>query len=144
MHAAPLRLIFGINVSVSKDRQLARAHARRQVALVVGNPRLWPDLARVGLDVDSSEEVRDAFDTGLGVDGAAARCSEALADALIISGTPDECVEPITELRDLALAHGYSEFYVGAPLGPDPVEAAELLLSQVVPAVWPDRKDGRG
>ena len=97
----PLRLIFAINVSVSADRKRAREHARRQVALVAGNPRLWPDLVRVGLDVESAGEVKDAFDQGLGIDGAAARCSESLADALIVSGTPQECIPAMTELRDL-------------------------------------------
>lgn len=136
---APLRLVFGINTSVSQDRKRAREHARRQVALVVGNPRLWPDLERVGLDLESAGSVKEAFDEGLGIDGAAARCSDALADGLIISGTPDDCVPAIAELRDLAAAEGYGEFYVGAPLGPDPEEAAELLISQVIPQVWPDR-----
>jgi 5,10-methylenetetrahydromethanopterin reductase len=140
---APLRLVFGINVSVSKDRERARAYARRQVALVVGNPHLWPDLAAVGLDLDSAGEVKAAFDRGLGVEGAAARCSESLADALIISGTPDECVGAVAELRDLAAGHGYTEFYVGAPLGPDPSEAADLLLAHVIPQVWPERAGGR-
>lgn len=135
----PLRLIFGINTSVSEDRKRAREHARRQVALVVGNPRLWPDLERVGLDLESAGAVKDAFDAGLGIDGAAAQCSDELADALIVSGTPDECVPAVAELRDLAAAEGYTEFYVGAPLGPDPHEAAELMISQVIPQVWPDR-----
>jgi alkanesulfonate monooxygenase SsuD/methylene tetrahydromethanopterin reductase-like flavin-dependent oxidoreductase (luciferase family) len=138
----PLRLIFGINVSVSSDRKRAREHARRQLALVVGNPRLWPDLERVGLDLESAGAVKDAFDNGLGIDGAASQCSDALADALIISGTPDECIPAIAELRDLAAAEGYTEFYIGAPLGPDPREAADLLISHVIPQVWPDRVGG--
>lgn len=138
----PLRLIFGINVSVSADRARAREHARRQVALVAGNPRLWPDLEKVGLDLDSAAEVKEAFDAGLGIDGAAARCSDALTDALIISGTPEECLPVVAELRDLAQAEGYREFYLGAPLGPDPREAADLLMSRVIPAVWPDREVG--
>jgi alkanesulfonate monooxygenase SsuD/methylene tetrahydromethanopterin reductase-like flavin-dependent oxidoreductase (luciferase family) len=83
--------------------------------------------------------VKDAFDAGLGIEGAAARMSASLADALIIAGTPDECVGRIAELRDLAAAHGYTEFYLGAPLGPDPVEAADLLLTEIVPQVWPGR-----
>lgn len=138
----PLRLIFGINVSVSADRARAREHARRQVTLVAGNPRLWPDLERVGLDLDSAAEVKDAFDAGLGIDGAAARCSDALTDALIVSGTPEDCLPAVAELRDLALAEGYREFYLGAPLGPDPREAADLLMSRVIPEVWPDREVG--
>jgi len=136
---SPLRLIFGINVSVSRNREQAREHARRQVALVVGNPRLWPDIERVGLDLESAAAVHDAFETGLGIEGAAAQCSEALADALIISGTPDDCLPAIAELRDLATAEGYDEFYPGAPLGPDPREAPEPLVSRVIPEVWSDR-----
>jgi 5,10-methylenetetrahydromethanopterin reductase len=138
--APPLRQIFGINLSVSEDAKRAREQARRQVALVVGNPMLWPDLERVGLDVEAAGEVKQAFDDGLGIDGAAARCSQELADALIISGTPEECVPAIAELRDLAAGEGYSEFYLGAPLGPDPAEAAELLITRVLPQVWPDRQ----
>lgn len=138
--APPLRLIFGINVSVSADGRRARTHARRQLALVLGNPRLWPALAAVGLDVESASAVKEAFDAGLGIEGAAARMSDSLADALIVAGTPEECIGRIAELRDLAAAHGYSEFYVGAPLGPDPVEAADLLVSKVVPEVWPERE----
>jgi alkanesulfonate monooxygenase SsuD/methylene tetrahydromethanopterin reductase-like flavin-dependent oxidoreductase (luciferase family) len=140
----PLRLIFGINVSVSADRKRAREHARRQVALVAGNPRLWPDLERVGLDVESAGAVKDAFDQGLGIDGAAARCSASLTDALIVSGTPGECIPAMAELRDLAAAQGYTDFYVGAPLGPDPAEAADLLADRVVPALWPERGRGDG
>jgi 5,10-methylenetetrahydromethanopterin reductase len=140
--AAPLRLIFGINLSVSRDGKLARSYARRQLALVVGNPRLWPDMAAVGLDVGSANEVKEAFDAGLGIEGAAARMSDTLADALIVSGTPEDCIGRMVELRDLAQGHGYQEFYVGAPLGPDPVEACELLVSEVVPQVWPERRAG--
>jgi 5,10-methylenetetrahydromethanopterin reductase len=137
--APPLRLIFGINVSVSMDREQARTYARRQLALVVGNPRLWPDLEAVGLDVESAGEVKAAFDAGLGVEGAAARMSDSLCDSLIVSGTPEECMEPMAQLRDLAAAHGFEEYYIGAPLGPDPLEAAELLRTDLIPQLWPER-----
>jgi alkanesulfonate monooxygenase SsuD/methylene tetrahydromethanopterin reductase-like flavin-dependent oxidoreductase (luciferase family) len=65
--------------------------------------------------------------------------SDELSDALLIAGTPDECIDRIADLRDRAVAEGYNEFYLGAPLGPDPVEAAELLCRDVIPAVWPER-----
>jgi 5,10-methylenetetrahydromethanopterin reductase len=140
--SAPLRLIFGINVSVSHDRELARTYAQRQLALVVGNPRLWPDLEAVGLDVESAGAVKAAFDEGLGVDGAAARMSGELVDGLLVAGTPEECVGRMIELRDLAAANGFDEFYIGAPLGPDPIEAADLLAAEVIPDVWPERVAG--
>jgi hypothetical protein len=40
----PLRLIFGINVSASADRERARQHARRQVAPLGPNPADTADL----------------------------------------------------------------------------------------------------
>lgn len=141
--AGPLRLIYGIDVSVSADRERAREYARKQVVLTAGNPKLWPAMEAAGLDLDSAAAVKKAFDDGLGIEGAAACCSESLADALIISGTADECVGPMTELRERAEAQGYTEFFVGAPLGPDPVEAADLLMKDVVPEVWPDHAGAR-
>ena len=140
--APPLRLVYGINLSVSADREAARAQGRRQAALVAGNPALWDDLAAVGVDVESAGEVKAALDAGLGLDGAAERVSASLADALVVSGTPEECVAPLAELRTYAEAHGYEELYVGAPLGPDPVEAAALVRSEVIPEVWPERLAG--
>jgi 5,10-methylenetetrahydromethanopterin reductase len=136
---APLRLIYGINVSVAPDRDAARMYARRQVALVAGNPRLWPDLEAVGLDVESAAGVKAAFDAGLGVDGAAGRVSDSLCDGLIVAGTPDEVCERMIELRDLASAYGFGDFYIGAPLGPEPLDAARLLCSKVIGEVWPER-----
>lgn len=141
--APPLRLVYGINVSVARDGAAARAHARRQLALVLGNPGLWRDLEAVGLDASCGEAVRNAFDEGLGVEGAAKQVSPELADSLIVAGTPEECVAGMTQLRDLATAHGYEEFFIGAPLGPDPLEAAELLADVVIPGVWPDRARAR-
>src|SRR5919202_1680406 len=137
--APALRLIFGLTVSVSMAREKARAYARRQLALVLGNPRLWPDPEAVGLDVESAGQVKAAFDAGLGVEGAAARMSDSLCDSLIVSGTPEECMEPMAQLRDLAAAHGFEEYYIGAPLGPDPLEAAELLRTHLIPQLWPER-----
>jgi hypothetical protein len=39
----------------------------------------------------------------------------------------------------ITAAQGYTDFYVGAPLGPDLAEAADLLADRVVPALWPER-----
>ncbi|HEY3541815.1 MAG TPA: LLM class flavin-dependent oxidoreductase [Gaiellaceae bacterium] len=141
--AAPLRLIYGINVSVAEDRELARAYARRQIALVAGNPRLWPDLQAVGLDIESAAGVKEAFEAGLGVDGAAERVSADLTDGLMIAGTPEECVERMITLRDRAADAGFDEFYVGAPLGPDPLDAARILCERVLGEVWPERQPSR-
>jgi alkanesulfonate monooxygenase SsuD/methylene tetrahydromethanopterin reductase-like flavin-dependent oxidoreductase (luciferase family) len=133
------RMHFGMNVSVAKDRGTARMHARRQAALIVGNPGMWAAMERLDFDMASVHAVKNAIDAGQGVVGAADCVSESLADALIVSGTVDDVVDPLAELRGLAIAHGYTDFFLGGPLGPDHVEAAELLSTGVIPAVWPDR-----
>lgn len=133
------RLHYGMNLSVGRDRHVARAHARRQAALIVGNPGMWPAMERLNFDMDSVHAVKAAFDDGLGIVGAAEQVSPGLADALIISGTVDDVTAPLAELRTLALEHGYTDFFLGGPLGPEPTEAAELLSRGVIPAVWPDR-----
>jgi alkanesulfonate monooxygenase SsuD/methylene tetrahydromethanopterin reductase-like flavin-dependent oxidoreductase (luciferase family) len=133
------RKIYGLNVSVSADRELARACARRQAALVAGNPALWDACAAVGIDVECAASVKAAMDAGLGLAGAGERVSAAFADALVISGTPEDCIGPLLELRALAQAHGYDEFYLGGPLGPDATEAVALLRREVIPEVWPER-----
>lgn len=134
----PFRMLYGLNCCISWDRARAKLFARRQLALVAGNPQLWPGLDAVGLDVDSAREVKAAFDRGEGIEGAMPRLSDSLLDGLIVSGTPDDCLSRLDELRRLARAAGYGEFYLGAPLGPDIREAAGLLVDVVVPELWPE------
>ena len=130
---------YGLNVSVSADGDRARDHARRQAALIVGNPGMWPAMELTGLDVESAQATKAAFDEGLGVVGASQRVATSVVDALIVSGRPDDVIEPLASLRDTARKHGYGHFFLGGPLGPDPAEAAALLSDAVNPAVWPER-----
>ncbi|MDR0360910.1 MAG: LLM class flavin-dependent oxidoreductase, partial [bacterium] len=132
------RMLYGLNCCISRDRDRAKLFARRQLALVAGNPQLWPGLEAVGLDVDSAREVKAAFDSGEGIEGAVGRLSDSLLDGLIVSGAPDDCLPRLDELRRLARSGGYREFYIGAPLGPDIGEAAKLLVDVVVPELWPE------
>ncbi|WP_327365649.1 LLM class flavin-dependent oxidoreductase [Streptomyces sp. NBC_01217] len=135
----PLRLVYGLNCCVSADRGAARTFARRQAALAVGNPALRSKLADAGLDAESADAVRAAFEEGLGVEGAGRRLSDSLLDGLIVSGTPDDCVERLAQLIPVARSAGFEEFYLGAPLGPDIEEASRLLVGSVVPPLWPER-----
>jgi alkanesulfonate monooxygenase SsuD/methylene tetrahydromethanopterin reductase-like flavin-dependent oxidoreductase (luciferase family) len=132
-------LHFGMNLSIADDREMARVHARRQVALIVGNPGMWPVMERIGLDMDSARATKAAFDQGLGIAGASDRVADSLVDALIIAGTAEDVLEPLDSLRQLAFEHGYTDLFFGAPLGPDLPLAADLLADRVIPELWPDR-----
>ncbi|MER6500967.1 LLM class flavin-dependent oxidoreductase [Streptomyces sp. NPDC001455] len=135
----PLRLVYGLNCCVSADRGAARAFARRQAALSVGNPALRAGLLGAGLDVESADAVRAAFEEGGGVEEAGRRVSDDLMDGLLVSGTPDDCGERLARLVPVARRAGFEEFYLGAPLGPDIEEASRLLVGSVVPTLWPER-----
>lgn len=136
--SADFRRIFGINISVSNDRARAVAFARRQIVLIVGNKTFWPVLETLGYDMAAAAEVHGAFAAGEGIDGAVQRLS-ADFDDLIVSGSPDEVIGGMAELKKLAEDVGYNEFYIGVPLGPDLHEAADIVAEQLVPAVWPER-----
>ncbi len=133
----PLRLVYGLNVCVSADRSAARAAARRQVALTIGNPAVRAHLSVAGLDPAAIAAVHAAFDRGGGVAEAAPWLPDEVVDTFVVAGDPDECVQRLAGFVATARRAGFSEFYLGAPLGPQLAEAARLLVDAVVPRVWP-------
>jgi alkanesulfonate monooxygenase SsuD/methylene tetrahydromethanopterin reductase-like flavin-dependent oxidoreductase (luciferase family) len=126
--------ILGINVSISADREAAQAAARRQAALII---RAQPDqaLAVAGFDIEECRGIKAAFRGCAGVAGAAERLPQRLADELVVSGTPHDCIAGLRELLVHAAAAGFTEACVGAPLGPQPAEAIRLLSEVVLPEV---------
>ncbi|MFJ4844394.1 LLM class flavin-dependent oxidoreductase [Streptomyces sp. NPDC088733] len=126
--------IYGVNISVSSDRDAAKAAARRQAALIVSQ-QPHENLQRVGFEQADYAATRAAVTAGHGVRTAAELLPQEIADQLIISGTPGDCIEALTELLEFARGAGFTEAYVGAPVGPDPAEAVELLTSEILPEV---------
>lgn len=135
----PFSIVYGLNCCVSADGRAARRFARRQAALVVGNPAVWPELENLGLDLDSARAVHDVLRRGASIEAAGRHVSDTVLDALIVSGTPDACVAQLAELVEVAQRVGFTDFYFGVPLGPELAEAVPLLVNVVVPALWPHR-----
>jgi 5,10-methylenetetrahydromethanopterin reductase len=123
--------IYGVNISVSADRDAANAAARRQAALIVG-AQPHENLQRVGFEQSDYASARAAIHGGESVPRAAELLPQAVADQLVVSGTADDCVSALGELLDHARSAGFTEAYVGAPVGPDPREAVELLTNRVL------------
>jgi 5,10-methylenetetrahydromethanopterin reductase len=123
--------IYGMNISVSADRAAANAAARRQAALIVGQ-QPHENLQRVGFEPADYAPTRAALQGGESVARAAELLPQAVADQLVVSGTADDCVSALGELLDHARGAGFTEAYVGAPVGPDPREAIELLTNRVL------------
>ncbi|GAB7004912.1 5,10-methylenetetrahydromethanopterin reductase [Nocardioides sp. AN3] len=123
--------IYGVNISVSKDRDAANAAARRQASLIVSQ-QPHESLENAGFEPSDYAATRAAVHDGRGIARAAELLPQQVADQLVVSGTPDDCVSALGELLDYARAAGFTEAYVGAPVGPDPREAVELLTTQVL------------
>nr|ADD73473.1 putative F420-dependent picric acid reductase [Rhodococcus opacus RKJ300 = JCM 13270] len=124
--------IYGVNLSVSADRDSACAAARRQATLIVSQ-QPPENLHRVGFEPSDYAATRAALKAGDGVDAAADLLPQEVADQLVVSGTPRDCIEGLAELLGYAEDAGFTEDYICAPVGPDPCEAVELLTSQVLP-----------
>jgi 5,10-methylenetetrahydromethanopterin reductase len=123
--------IYGVNISVSSDRDAANAAARRQATLIVSQ-QPHENLQGVGFEPSDYAATRAAVHEGESVARAAELLPQAVADQLVVSGTPDDCVSALGELLDHARAAGFTEAYVGAPVGPNPREAVELLTNRVL------------
>lgn len=139
--AHPLRKTMLINASVSCDGDAARQHAKRFVSHIVSG---WPDdvLAAKGIDAEAIQAVRQAYAENRGLDYASALTPDAAVDRLIISGTPQECLDRLRSLFDLAARNGFGEITIGVPLGPDVPEAIDLWGNELLPALE-DSNTGR-
>ncbi|MBY8876217.1 LLM class flavin-dependent oxidoreductase [Actinacidiphila acidipaludis] len=126
--------IYGVNISVAADRDSATAAARRQATLIVAQ-QPHESLQRGGFEPSDYAAARDAVKAGMNLHEAADLLPQEIADQLIISGTPGDCIEALAELLEYARAAGFTETYVGAPVGPDPAEAVALLTSEVLPEI---------
>lgn len=132
--AGRFRMIYGINISVSDDTVSAREQARREAAAVIGS-KADETLAAVGIDIGRIQGVRQAFDRGLGFDGAARALPDDLIDKILIYGTPRQIIEKVEKLLNYARNEGFNEFYIGVPVGPDLPKAIELITKQILPSL---------
>ncbi|MEU8795371.1 LLM class flavin-dependent oxidoreductase [Streptomyces sp. NPDC048643] len=126
--------IYGVNLSVSADRDRATAAARRQATLIVAQ-QPHESLQRAGFEQSDYTPTREAVKAGVSLREAAELLPQEVADQLIISGTPTDCIDALMELLEYARGAGFTEAYVGAPVGPDPAEAVELLTSKILPEI---------
>ncbi|MBS1263543.1 MAG: 5,10-methylenetetrahydromethanopterin reductase [Methanonatronarchaeales archaeon] len=123
-----LDVVAYASVSVANDEEAAREAARPVVAFIVaGSPPVVYD--RHGIDPEDAERVAGGI--GSGDFGAAfGAVTREMLDAFAIYGTPSECADRIAELRKL----GVTQVVAGSPIGPDKVEAMNLIGEEVKPS----------
>jgi len=113
--------------SVHEDIKKASKAAVPVVSFIVAGspPQL---LERHGIDVKKAEEIKEALkanDWGKAFGGV----TPEMISAFSVCGTPDMCIERITELSK----SGISQFVVGSPIGANVREAIKLISQKIVP-----------
>ena len=98
--------------------------------IVAGSPSVV--LERHGIDLKAAEEIRGALKASQW-GRAFGLVSPEMIEAFSVCGTPDMCIERITQL----LKSGISQFVVGSPIGPNVREAINLIGEKVIPHFKP-------
>jgi len=118
------------SMSVDKDGNRAKEEAKIVVAFIVaGSPEAV--LERHG--ISGADEVREALNRAF-AGGSWADVKKAVSDDMVeafsISGTPDEVVSRIEELKRAGVTH----VVAGSPIGADKAKAIKLIGKKVIPA----------
>ncbi len=113
--------------SIHKDLQKAREAAVPVVAFVAaGSPDVV--LERHDIDREKAEKIGKALKAGKWGE-AFGLVSSRMIEAFSVCGTPEMCIERITQL----LKSGISQFVVGSPIGPNIRKAIDLISDKITP-----------
>ena len=123
--------------SIDKDREKAVENAKIVVAFIVsGTPE--EILERHGIDAESAEKVRialnEAFTKGNWKDLAKV-VTDDMVEAFSISGTPEEVMDRVEELKKL----GVNQLIIGSPIGVDKSKAIKLIGKEIIPRFEAER-----
>lgn len=121
-----LDVVAYTSFSVHEDLKKATKAAVPVVAFIVaGSPNQV--LERHEIDLKKAEEIREALkanDWGR----AFGAVSQEMIEAFSVCGTPDMCIERISQLMKL----GITQFVVGSPIGPYVREAIKLISEKII------------
>lgn len=112
--------------AISRDREAARAAARR--ALAVYLPYLHPMTEVAGIPDEEIRNVRQAAAIGDFEKGAAC-VSDLAISKCSVTGTPSDIIPQIEAMADAGMTH----LAFGHPLGPNFDEAVDLIGTEVLP-----------
>ena len=133
-----LRKVCEINISVSHDREKARAFPKRYIAhmLVVLEAMGFSDgeFDALGIDRRTVLQIKHAFEAGGTIEDVASLISDNMVDAGFIAGTPRDCIGSLEEMCSHAQEHGFDQICL-AKLGPDYEEAITLLARDLLPSI---------
>lgn len=114
-------------MSISKDRDAAVIDPLRELVAYFGPLLGVRGLASVGLTHEDFAPVQDAFKRE-GIHQAKKLVTPSML-RLAIHGSPEDCIPQFEKLEKA----GVNEVLIGAPLGPDPRAAVEMIGKEVIP-----------
>ncbi len=133
---APLRKVAEIKLSVASDGRAAREFVRHSVArrIVALREEGYSDDDYRKLAIDpggidrllESERRNGDFDLAL--------VSDAMIDALFVTGTPAECRDKLAAVTGMAAHHGFQQLMF-SELGPDLDQGLRLLCDKILPSL---------
>jgi len=136
---SPLKKLYNLHISVSRDGDKARQWAKRNASYGLAGAYIrYPEvLKRIGLEPEEVAPVAEAYLQGKGVAEAARRISDSLfaRSGMVFGGTPEDCVSSCQELKRHLIEMGFDHLVIGVPLGPDIAEAIDLLTTEVIPNI---------
>jgi alkanesulfonate monooxygenase SsuD/methylene tetrahydromethanopterin reductase-like flavin-dependent oxidoreductase (luciferase family) len=136
---APLKKLYNLHISVSRDGYKARQWAKRNASYGLAGAYIrYPEvLKRIGIDPEEVAPVAEAYLQGKGVEEAARRISDSLLarSGMVFGGTPEDCVSSCRELKGHLAEMGFDHLVIGVPLGPNIPEAIDLLTTEIIPNI---------
>ena len=133
-----LQKMCELNVSISKDRKQALEYPKKQV---VQAALQWETFGFTPEEYEALLvkrewvlELNKLMEAGANMAEAASVVNEDMVRACYVAGQPEEAVEQIVQLSEIAADLGYDQIAL-AKLGPDYQEAITLLADQIMPAL---------
>ena len=130
--------IAEIKISVSRDRKAARDFVKESAGTRVLNMYRQgyslEDIQNLGVKLEDVEKLDEADRGGLPPDEFEALVTDDMVNAIFIAGEPDECLERMADIHNIAQSQGFDQLMF-SELGPDVDEAVELLVNDVMPAM---------
>jgi len=133
---APLRKVAEIKLSVAQDGRAAREFAKHSVARRIVALREEgysdDDYRRLEIEPDDitrlqkSEREDREFDLRF--------VTDAMVDALFVTGSPDECCDKMKQVAAIAAQHGFRQLMF-SELGPDLEQGLRLLCDKILPSL---------
>ena len=127
-----------IKLSVSKDKEAARAFARPTAGrrlLNLSRRGYGPeDILALGVAPEDLARLDDAERKGATEERFTALVTDDMLDAVFVAGEPDHCIDRMIELRNTAEKYGFKQLMY-SELGPDVHESLSLLCDEIIPAL---------